>query len=397
MTDNVTRSVVTAAGLPGLSGYGGGYLCINSSGTKVYASSPQDGKVFVIDTAAFTSTAITVGTVPESIAITPSNSKVYVANTGDSTVSVIDTASNTVSATVTIGGGTTHPIAVGINPSGTECWVTAANGFIYIINTTTNTISTSFTMTYAALGHILFKPDGTKCYVYANGGVKFDVIDTGTHAITQLSCAILNDIALSADGLSVYGTSYAGGLEVFTIASNTWTTHSLTGVILPTNMAVSGSALYVFGSDQYDGTVFKINPSTFAVLAAWHNATGGICNSSGSVLYGTAGRNLQFIDTSVTAPADIRYQCFSSDGNVNENTIVNSGFLVNTAEHTFTIISPGAGSYKFYIDGALCGTLNGYSPATTNASLPMAPVCSLTTLVASPITLGFSSMYVEHK
>jgi YVTN family beta-propeller protein len=56
--------------------------------------------------------AITVGSRPQALAVTPDGSKVYVPNNGDNTVSVIDTATNmVVGSAITVGK---FPIAFGL-------------------------------------------------------------------------------------------------------------------------------------------------------------------------------------------------------------------------------------------------------------------------------------------
>jgi YVTN family beta-propeller protein len=65
----------------------------------------------VIDTATNTVTAtVTVGSIPQGVAVNPAGTLAYVANFLSNTVSVIDTATNAVTATVTVG---TNPLAFG--------------------------------------------------------------------------------------------------------------------------------------------------------------------------------------------------------------------------------------------------------------------------------------------
>ncbi len=80
----------------------------------VYVTNRNSGNVSVIDTATNTVVAtVTVGALPQALAVTPNGAHVYVANRISNTVSVINTRTNTVVATVTVGAG---PEAVGVGP-----------------------------------------------------------------------------------------------------------------------------------------------------------------------------------------------------------------------------------------------------------------------------------------
>jgi YVTN family beta-propeller protein len=73
---------------------------------NAYITNADSGTVSVINTATNTvvGSPITVGNLPQGVAVTPDGSKVYVANSNDGTVSVIATATNTVvGSPITVG------------------------------------------------------------------------------------------------------------------------------------------------------------------------------------------------------------------------------------------------------------------------------------------------------
>ena len=79
-----------------------------------YVANSGSGTVTPIRTATNTAgKAITVGTCPADIAITPDGKTAYVLNFGSGTVTPIDTASNTAGKPITVGRG---PGAIAITP-----------------------------------------------------------------------------------------------------------------------------------------------------------------------------------------------------------------------------------------------------------------------------------------
>lgn len=98
-----------------------------------YVTNANSNNVSVIDTATNTEvdvdgnsgngiTRITVGSLPEGVAVTPDGGFVYVANLDSDNVSVIDTSTNTVTDTVSVGDG---PFAFGqfIRPATTPACI----------------------------------------------------------------------------------------------------------------------------------------------------------------------------------------------------------------------------------------------------------------------------------
>src|SRR5437763_155305 len=90
-----------------------------------YVTNRGSGSVTPIDTTTNTAgTAITVGSGPFGVAITPDGKTAYVANHGPSSVTPIDTATNTAGTAITVGSS---PIGIAITPDGKTAYV-ANNG-----------------------------------------------------------------------------------------------------------------------------------------------------------------------------------------------------------------------------------------------------------------------------
>ena len=94
-----------------------------------------------IDTATNTAgTAITVGSAPRGVAITPDGKTAYVTNDGSGSVTPIDTATNTAGTAIAVGRS---PFGVAITPDGKTAYVANFNsGSVTPIDTATNTPGT---------------------------------------------------------------------------------------------------------------------------------------------------------------------------------------------------------------------------------------------------------------
>ena len=94
--------------------------------------------------------AVTVGSGPYGVAITPNGSDAYVANAGSNgnggsnTVSVIMTSTNAVMKTVTVGTSGFGNWGVAITPNGSDVYVTnPASNIVSVIKTSTNAVVTT--------------------------------------------------------------------------------------------------------------------------------------------------------------------------------------------------------------------------------------------------------------
>ncbi|MFI6585638.1 beta-propeller fold lactonase family protein [Embleya sp. NPDC050493] len=197
-------------------GAGPNFVAVSPDGSHAYVTNagggggpggPAGTTVTVVDTATNTATgAITVGSGPQGIAVTPDGSRLYVANGGSGSVSVIDTATNTVTSTVT---GFNAPYDVAVTPDGTEVYVsdtTFPNGTVKAISTATNTVTASITLGSPFQRGLAIGPDGAHVYVVSPGDNKLSVVDTATH--TAGPTPTLSDqafaIAVSPNGHTAY-------------------------------------------------------------------------------------------------------------------------------------------------------------------------------------------------
>jgi YVTN family beta-propeller protein len=125
---------------------------------------------------------------------------------------VINTSTNTVTATVTLTA--VNPNGVAVSPDGTRVYVTnLLAGTVSVINTSTNTVTATVTVGSNPEG-VAVSPDGTRVYVANNGvGGRVSVIATSTNivAATVTVGASPYGVAVSSDGRRVYVTNNGAG------------------------------------------------------------------------------------------------------------------------------------------------------------------------------------------
>src|SRR5207253_1211286 len=94
------------------------------------------------------------------------------------TIFVINTTTNTVSDSI-LGSLLFNPYGLCVNANGSILYVTNSenNGYVYLINTSTNTITDSISVEMDPRG-ISISPDGLKLYVVNNNSGTVSVINT---------------------------------------------------------------------------------------------------------------------------------------------------------------------------------------------------------------------------
>ena len=138
-------------------------VAINAAGTFAYVTHSGHGTVSKINLATdIVAATITVGSGPWAVAINPAGTFAYVTNSASGTVSKIDLATDTVVATITVGS---NPWAVAINPAGTFAYVTnSASNTVSKINLATDTVATTITGLFFPAS-VAINPAGTFAYV----------------------------------------------------------------------------------------------------------------------------------------------------------------------------------------------------------------------------------------
>jgi DNA-binding beta-propeller fold protein YncE len=234
------------------------------SNYQVASSSGTGTTVSIIDTASSPPTvtgAVTVGTGPQGMAISPDGTRLWVANYASANVTIIDTTSTPPIAVATVSLPGTYPTAVAISPDGSRALVTDYLGNVYVISTSTFAV-----LGNAAIGStlvdIIFNNDGTRAWV---SGIRVYSIDTSTS-----TPALLNTSTISA----------AGGLALAPDGSRLWVVAhfgNAIDVIDPITLQAFSGARLTFGQQPYQ--VILTPSGTMAWVSGFLNDTIGVVST----------------------------------------------------------------------------------------------------------------------
>jgi YVTN family beta-propeller protein len=149
------------------------------------------------------------GSSPYGVAVNGEGTHVYVVNEAKNSISVLDVAAGQISATINVPGS---PSKIAMSPDYSLLWAPAANGTIYVIDTLSNTVSTTITGIERPVA-VAFNPTGTKAYVTSAptgraGAVA--VVDTATYAVLTRIPVGTNpySIVLSAGGTRAFVSNF---------------------------------------------------------------------------------------------------------------------------------------------------------------------------------------------
>jgi YVTN family beta-propeller protein len=269
------------------------YPTYGSEVTPLYRDMQSDGKQTLLP-----GNAITVGSEPTQVAVSPDGQHAYVTDSGSANVDVINTATNTVAATIPVG---TDPDGIAISPGGGTAYVSdSGSNSVDVIDTATNKVTATVPVG-SKPGGIAITPDGGTAYVSDQGSATVTPIDTATDtAGTAITVGTdPQQIAITPDG----GTAYVanmGSANVTPIdtATNTAGTAISISCVGPdaTTIDPLNSTLYVtcYGATGITpatyGAIIPINTTTNAPgasITVTAHPQGVVADSSGSTVYAT--------------------------------------------------------------------------------------------------------------
>lgn len=237
-------------------------IAVNPAGTFAYVI----GDAYSVIN---TSTDAVVATLPlngQAIAVNPSGTLAYVTNSLGY-VTAIDTTTNTVLATISVSG---YPDAVAFSPNGALAYVTSAYGAIFVFNTSTNTLESTITITGNSDG-IALNPAGTIAYVAEGNSGTVTVVNLLSQQVTATiivnTTSAQNAIAINPAGTLLYVTGGDGDLSVINTATDAVTASPLIGSEID-DIAMNAAGTFVYISSGL-GAVYVVSTTTNAITATW--------------------------------------------------------------------------------------------------------------------------------
>lgn len=222
----------------------------------------------------------------QTIAITPDGKKAYVTDFSNY-IYVIDTSTNTITKTIT----GVNVYAIVMSPRQNKAYASTFDTQVLVINTLTDTVTKTITTEPSTAG-ITISPDGDYVYVANYSPGKITVIDTGSDAIIKTITAFVGilspiTLAVSPDGTKLYVLDYAGlGIYIYSIISDT-TIGSFGGsyIISTSALLISPDGNRIYTNDFNNIYIFETVTNTLIkTININNNNTMGL-SPDGTTLY----------------------------------------------------------------------------------------------------------------
>jgi YVTN family beta-propeller protein len=352
-------------------------MALTSNGTFAYVANSGSNNVSVIAVGASPQVVqtITVGSVPQGVAVSPNSSLVYVENTGSNNVSVISVASNTVTATIPVGTG---PLGAAFSPDSSMAYVTNVfSNTVSVIATASSSVVATVTG-FSEPIQVALTTDGSAAYVTNFNAGNVSVTTTATNTITA--------------------TVGVGSVPVgVAIASAPPTTLVITQPLSPTalnvfnfgtnNQAVQYPAGTKFSGINMTTTAVQITPAAFQARVAGTAFPGALC-----IVYAGAGGNCTDYQVTCTdmngnpisCPSEPQPTIAVQTGFGTSQAIVNPGYLTTPlGENQWTNIFTGLS------DPTVHGKTKGFGSGPLGASQPGSQLITGAEFIA--VSLGASN------
>lgn len=200
-------------------------IAASPAGDILAISNAKSDSVSIVTTAdnkVSKTVALDAGSAPYGVAVSEDGARVYVVNEAKNSISVIDVAAGRVTATIQVPGG---PSKITMSPDGSLLWAPTASGTIHVVDTLTNTVSTTVTGIANPVA-VAFNPTGTRAYVTSAppsqpGAVV--VVDTSNYTIGQRIAVGTNpySITLSPGGTRAYVSNFdSNNVSVIDLLTN---------------------------------------------------------------------------------------------------------------------------------------------------------------------------------
>lgn len=193
--------------------------------------------------------SLTAGVQPVHVAIDAAGSRAYVINQAGQAVRILTLSPLAVIDTLPL---TNDGFNIAVAPNGRRVYATTADGRVYVIATTSNTIVDSMRVGGAANG-LAFSPSGDRLYISSRDAGTVTVFNTQTDAPvdTIVTTGAPQRLAMSRDGSTLFAANEAVGINVIALPA---------GTLLP-NIPLDGSG-YGLGLTPDGEQLYATNPAT---------------------------------------------------------------------------------------------------------------------------------------
>jgi DNA-binding beta-propeller fold protein YncE len=224
-----------------------------TSGGNVLVTEQDLNLAVRVDSLGGGSATIAVGHDPGDVVANDASTIGYVSGFFDGTVSVVDLGANQVLKTLQVSPSNAYRLV--LSKDGTRLYVTSTDGYLYTINTATQTPISSLTL--GASQGIAINHAGSELYVTSTSGTvwRLDLPNLTTAKSTSLSC-VGQDVALSKDDAEAYLACEDGNVVVLDA----------------TTLATKGT-IAVPGGAPFGLAVTPDNAQIYVASARTHNLT----------------------------------------------------------------------------------------------------------------------------
>jgi YVTN family beta-propeller protein len=204
-------------------------------------------------------------------------------------VTIVNIATGTVASTINL-SGTTSGLAV--TPDEKYLYVTeqAANT-VQIISLATKTVVATVGGLASLPTEVFITPNGAQAYVLSRGTFQIGVINTATHALTNISVASKPmQLVFSADGSLAYVALYGGSIAVINTATNT-VVNTIAASYGLSAIALANGHLYAADQSAGSVTVFGLSGNVVTTITGLGSPDWLASTPDGSRVFVTSGTN----------------------------------------------------------------------------------------------------------
>ncbi len=306
---------------------------------------------------------VSVGTAPESAALSSDGQTLYVANSTSGTISPIDTSTNTVGSAITVSPGVN---AIAVTPDGKLAVVTdGSTNFLYTID-----LTTSPPIVYPAVTvcndpvAVEITPDGLTAYVVCekdNTVVPVDI--RNTRAVVGQAIGVGNEpvaIAISPDGTTALivnsnSASASGSVTPIFLGSTPNVGSTFAVGATPDAIAITPDGTEAVVANRQDDTIDVIDMSTMAIIA---NVSVGASPSAVAIVNGGNFADVTNANDNTVTPIDLTSDTADPTISVGTNPVA---IVANEAPSVLSI-TPASGSNAGGAQVAITGS--GFTPET---------------------------------